>query len=198
MSWLGVILTFSLVDNIVLSRMLGVCPCVGAPRGTKSALGGGASTAVLMSVSALAAWMIQSLILDPLGVGFLRTPAFVLSVACLAWILEALVRRTAPDLLRAAGFPVAGIAVNCAALGAALLVVKGGLGALGSLVAGLAAGAGFFIVTVLLSAIRERLDVEKVPEPLRGLPLHLISAGLLAFAFVAFDRAFLARLLHGW
>lgn len=198
MSWLGIILTFSLVDNIVLSRLLGICPCVGAPRGLKSALGVGASTAVLMSVSALAAWMIQSLVLDPLGVGFLRTPAFVLAVACLAWMLEALARRTAPDLLRAAGFPVAGIAVNCAALGAALLVVKGGFGALGSMVAGLAAGAGFFIVTVLLSAIRERLEVEKVPEPLRGLPLHLISAGLLAFAFVAFDRAFLARLLHGW
>ena len=198
MSWVGIILTFSLVDNVVLSRMLGICPCIGAPRGMKSALGVGAANALLMSLSALAGWIIQGLVLDPLGIGFLRTPAFVVSVACLAWILEALARRTAPDLLRAAGFPVAGVALNCAAVGTALLVLKGDFGALGSLVAGLSAGAGFFIVTVLLSTIRERLDVEKVPEPLRGLPLHLISAGLLAFAFVAFDRAFLSRLLHGW
>lgn len=198
MSWIGIILTFSLVDNIVLSRLLGICPCIGAPRGMKGALGVGAATALLMSLSALAAWIVQSAILDPLGIAFLRTPVFVLLVACLAWFLEAIARRTAPDLLRSVGFPVSGIAVNCATVGAALLVVRGGLDVLGSLVAGLATGAGFFIVIVLLTAIGERLEVEKVPEPLRGLPLQLISAGLLAYAFVAFDRAFLVRLLHGW
>ena len=198
MSWVGIILTFSLVDNVVLTRLLGICPCIGAPHGMRSALGIGAATALLMSLSALASWILQTLLLDPLGIGFLRTPVFVLSVACLAWLMEGLARRAAPDLLRAAGFPISAIAVNCATLGVALLVVKGGLGALGSLVAGLASGVGFFIVLVLLTTIRERLDVEMVPRPLRGLPLHLISAGLLAYAFMAFDRAFLARLLHGW
>ncbi len=198
MSWIGIILTFALVDNIVLSRLLGICPCVGAPRGMKGALAVGVATALLMSLSALAAWIIQSVALDPLGLAFLRTPAFVLAVACLAWLLEAIARRTAPDLLRSVGFPLSGIAINCATVGAALLVTRSGLDALGSLIAGLATGAGFFIVIVLLTAIGERLEVEKVPEPLRGLPLQLISAGLLAYAFVAFDRAFLARLLHGW
>jgi electron transport complex protein RnfA len=80
----------------------------------------------------------------------------------------------------------------------ALIATRGGFGPFESLVVGIAAGAGFFIALTLLSAIRERLEVEKVPESLRGLPLHLISAGLLAYAFMAFDRAFLARLLQGW
>ena len=129
---------------------------------------------------------------------FLRTPVFVLSVACIAGALDLLARRTAPAFLRAAGVPLAGVAFNCATLGVVLIATRGGFGALESLAVGLAAGAGFFIVLSLLTAIRERLDVESVPEWLRGLPLHLLSAGLLAFAFLAFDKAFLSRLLRGW
>lgn len=94
--------------------------------------------------------------------------------------------------------PLAGIAFNCATLGVVLIAAKGGFNALQSLVVGVAAGAGFFIALSLLTAIRERLEVEKVPSWLQGLPLHLISAGLLAYAFMAFDGAFLSRLLHGW
>ena len=198
MSVLGIILTFALVDNIVLTRLLGICPCVGAPGGMRATAGTAAATGLLMSLSALAAWALQTFLLGPFGLEFLRTPVFVLSVACLAGLLEVLARRAVPQLLRAAGVPLAGIAFNCATLGAALIATRGGFGPFESLVVGIAAGAGFFIALTLLSTIRERLEVEKVPESLRGLPLHLISAGLLAYAFMAFDRAFLARLLQGW
>ena len=198
MSVLGIILTFALVDNIVLTRLLGICPCVGAPGGMRATAGTAAATGLLMSLSALAAWALQTFLLGPLGLEFLRTPVFVLSVACLAGLLEVLARRAVPQLLRAAGVPLAGIAFNCATLGVALIATRGGFGPFESLMVGIAAGAGFFIALTLLSTIRERLEVEKVPESLRGLPLHLISAGLLAYAFMAFDRAFLARLLQGW
>ncbi|MGA2765269.1 MAG: Rnf-Nqr domain containing protein [Spirochaetia bacterium] len=198
MSVLGIILTFALVDNIVLTRLLGICPCVGAPGGMRATAGTAAATGLLMSLSALAAWALQTFLLGPLALEFLRTPVFVLSVACLAGLLEVLARRAVPQLLRAAGVPLAGIAFNCATVGVALIATRGGFGPFESLVVGIAAGAGFFIALTLLSAIRERLEVEKVPESLRGLPLHLISAGLLAYAFMAFDRAFLARLLQGW
>ncbi len=198
MSLLGIILTFSLVDNIVLSRLLGICPCVGAPGGMRATVSTSAATALLMSLSALAAWALESFILGPLGLEFLRTPAFVLSVAGIAGLLDIGARRAVPQLLRAAGVPLAGIAFNCATLGVVLIAAKGGFNALQSLVVGVAAGAGFFIALSLLTAIRERLEVEKVPSWLQGLPLHLISAGLLAFAFMALVGAFLSRLLHGW
>jgi len=198
MSLLGIILTFSLVDNIVLSRLLGICPCVGAPGGMRATVGTSAATALLMSLSALAAWALETFLLHPLGLEFLRTPAFVLSVACIAGLLDGVARRTVPQLLRAAGIPLAGIAFNCATIGVALIAARGGFDAPQSLMVGVASGAGFFIALSLLTAIRERLEVEKVPEWLRGLPLHLISAGLLAYAFMAFDRAFLSRLFQGW
>lgn len=198
MSILGIILTFTLVDNIVVSRLLGICPCIGAPADMRATAGTAAATALLMSLSALAGWALQTFLLLPLGLAFLRTPFFVLSVAGIAGFIDFLARRAAPALLRAAGVPLAGVAFNCATLGVVLIATRGGFGALESIVVGLAAGVGFFIVLSLLTAIRERLDVESVPEWLRGLPLHLISAGLLAFAFLAFDRAFLSRLLRGW
>jgi electron transport complex protein RnfA len=198
MSLLGIILTFSLIDNIVLSRLLGICPCVGAPGGMRATVGTSAATALLMSLSALAAWALETFLLYPLGLEFLRTPVFVLSVACIAVFLDAVARFAVPQLLRAAGIPLSGVAFNCATLGVVIIVSKGSFSALQSLIVGLAAGVGFFIALSILTAIRERLEVEKVPEWLRGLPLHLISAALLAYAFMAFDRAFLSQLLQGW
>jgi len=198
MSLIGIILTFSLIDNIVLSRLLGICPCVGAPGGMRMTAATSVATSLLMSLSALAAWALETFLLGPFGIEFLRIPLFVFSVACIAGLLDLAARRMVPQLLRAAGVPLAGIAFNCATLGVALLVARASFTALQSLVVGLAAGAGFFIALSLLTAIREKLEVEKVPSWLQGLPLHLISAGLLAYAFMAFDRAFLSRLLRGW
>jgi Na+-translocating ferredoxin:NAD+ oxidoreductase subunit A len=99
--------------------------------------------------------------------------------------------------VRGAGFSLPGATINCATLGVVLITTRGGYTALESIVAGCAAGLGYLLVTILMTAIRERLEIEEVPRALRGLPLHLISAGLLAYAFMAFDRAFLARLLGG-
>lgn len=196
MSLFGLILTFALVDNVVLVRMLGVCPCIGAPRRMSTTVGIGIATAVMMSVASLAGWAIRTHVLAPLGVGYLEVAAYVLALAGLAWLFEAAAGRFAPVLLRASGFSAAGVAVNCAVLGVVLLAARagGGLGPLQSLVVGLSAGSGTLLVLVLLSAIRARLDLEWVPRALRGLPLSLISAGLLALAFMAFDRALLARL----
>jgi len=196
-SWAGIILTFALVDNVILSRLLGICPCVGAPRTMRGVVRIGISTAVLMGLSALGAWAVDTAVLAPLTLGFLRTPVFVLLVAGLALFLERMASRIAPMLLRAAGFSLPGVAINCATLGVVLIVTRGEFSAMQSLVAGLAAGLGFLVVLALMTAIRERLEIENVPRALRGLPLSLISAGLLAYAFMAFDRAFLIRILGG-
>ena len=200
MSWFGLILTFALVDNVVLVQMLGVCPCIGAPRRMRTTVGIAVATAVMMSLASLAAWAIRTQVLAPLGLDSLQVVAYVLAIAGLAWLFEAGAGRFAPQLLRTAGFSASGVAVNCAVLGVALLVGRsggaagGGLGPAQSLVAGLSAGCGVLLVLVLLSGIRAKLDTEWVPRALEGLPLSLISSGLLALAFMAFDRALLGRL----
>lgn len=201
MSWIGLVLTFSLVQNVVLVQMLGVCPCVGAPRRMRTTVGIGLVTAVTMSLTCLVAWVIRTRLLVPLGMEWLQTAVFALVAAAVAWVFEAVAGRAAPGLLRATGFSASGVAVNCAVLGVALLAIRGGSGAafgqgpLQSLAAGFSAGCGMMLVLVLMSGIRARLDTEWVPRALRGLPISLISAGLLALAFTAFDKAMLARLI---
>jgi Na+-translocating ferredoxin:NAD+ oxidoreductase subunit A len=195
MSWLSIIVLFVLVDNVFLSRLLGVCPSPGAPARMRTAVGIGITTTILMSCAALAAWALNSAILGPLGAGFLRTPMYVLSVAGLAFALDAFSSRFLPSLARSAGFSVTGTAIGTAALGVILIVTHDGWTAPQCLLAGAAAGLGYTLVLSLMSSIQERLEIEQAPEALRGLPLHLISAGLVAYAFMAFDRAFLSRLL---
>ncbi|MGA2974870.1 MAG: Rnf-Nqr domain containing protein [Spirochaetia bacterium] len=195
MSWGGIIITFALVDNVILSRLLGVRHSVCMPGSMRAAVGTGISTALLMAVSAVVGWALGTLALVPLGFSFLQTPAFVLAVAGLALLLRQAAARVSPAFVKDVSFPE--VAVNCATLGVVLITTRGGYTAGESLVAGSAAGLGYFLVTVMMTAIRERLEVEQVPRALRGLPLHLISAGLLAYAFMAFDRAFLARVLGG-
>jgi electron transport complex protein RnfA len=197
MSWVGIILIFALVDNVILSRLLGIWPRVGGTGSMRAALGVGVSTTVLMGLSALAGWAIDTLVLDPLRLGFLRTPAFVLSVAGLAFFLEAMAARISPVFVRSSGLSLPGVAINCATLGTVLITTRGGYTAAESLIAGLAAGLGFMLVRALMTAIGERLEIERVPRALRGFPLELVSAGLMAYAFMAFDRAFLARILGG-
>jgi electron transport complex protein RnfA len=196
-SWVGIILLFALVDNVILSRLLGICPRVGGAGNMRAVLAIGVSTAVLMAVSALAGWAIDTLVLGPLRVGFLRTPAFVLAVAGLAFFLQAMASRISPVLVRTSGFSLPGVAINCATLGIVLITTRGGYTAAESLIAGLAAGLGFMLVRALMAAISERLAIERIPRALSGFPLELISAGLMAYAFMAFDRAFLARILGG-
>ena len=195
MSWISLVITFTLVDNLVLDRVLGICPCVAAPRG---AAGVGVMTAFFMSSAAILAWAIEQLILAPLGLEFLQALAFTAAIAAAAWLVESLAKRLAPALLRAAGFSVPRAALNSAVLGIALIVTRERIGAGESLVVGLSAGLGVALALALMSAIRARLDVERVPRALQGVPASLLSAGLLALAFMAFDGAFLERLLKAW
>ena len=197
MSWLAIIFTFALVDNVILSRLLGVCPASWHSGGMQAAAGLGGFMAALMAACGLGGWLLDSTVLVPLGFTLLRTPVFVFLVAGLAFALNAVSARFFPSVVTAARVSFPSIGVNVAALGLVLITTRGEYSAFESLVAGLAAGAGYFLVTALMVAIRERLEVEPVPRALRGFPLQLITAGLMAYAFMAFDRAFLARVLGG-
>jgi Na+-translocating ferredoxin:NAD+ oxidoreductase subunit A len=197
MSWLSIIFTFALVDNVILSRLLGISPAVSAPGGMRSAARVGGFMAVLMAACGLGGWVLDSQLLVPLGFTLLRTPVFVFLVAGLALALRAVGQRLLPALVRDVRVSFPSIGINVAVLGLVLITTRGEYTAAQSLVAGLAAGAGYFLVTALMMAIRERLEIEPAPRALRGFPLQLITAGLMAYAFMAFDRAFLARVLGG-
>ena len=133
--------------------------------------------------------------LEPLGLGFLRTPAFVLAVAGLTCFFEAAAARISPLLVRFSGLLPAGSGNQLRYPRSRASHDAGGYTAAESLVAGCAAGVGFMLVRALMAAISERLEIERIPRALRGFPLELISAGLMAYAFMAFDRAFLSRIL---
>jgi Na+-translocating ferredoxin:NAD+ oxidoreductase subunit A len=203
MSWASIVFTFALVDNVVLSRLLGLAPegmPGGAPGGaasasTPSAVWLGGSMTVLMSVSAVAARVLDSLILVPLGFTLLRTPVLVFLVAGVALGFQALAVRFLPLALERAGVSMPRLGVNCVVLGLVLITTRAEYGPLQGFLAGAAAGAGYLAVTAMMGAIRERLEIEPVPPALRGMPVQLITAGLMAYAFMAFDRGFLARLL---
>ena len=194
MSWEATLLTFALIDNVILSRLLGIDP-EGTPGSLRGAAAAGGLFTLLLTVCAVAGSVIDSEVLSPLGMAVLRTPVFVLLVAGCAAALRSLGARVAPGALAASGISLPRAAASTAVLGVVLVASRSGLDALSSLAAGLASGAGFFLVTSMMAAIRARLEVEPVPRALRGFPLQLITAGLIAYAFLAFDRGFLARVL---
>ena len=197
MTYIGIILTYTLVSNLVLSQFLGLCPFIGVSKNTESAVGMGFAVTFVMSLATLITWALQRFILVPLGIEFLQTVTFILVIASLVQLVEMAVRKYSPPLYRALGIYLPLITTNCGVLGIALISVNSGYGAMESFLAGLSAGIGFLLALLLMSAIRERLDTEKVPKHLRGAPIAFISGGLMALAFMAFDKALLANIIGG-
>lgn len=195
MSYVGIIVTFVLINNLVLTYFLGLCPVLGASRRTGSAVGLGLAATFVMGLGSLVTWTIYSLVLAPLGIEFLRTFVFVLTIGALGHYLEVAIERLSPALHRAVGRYLPMISTNCVVLGIALIVARSDYTALESLVAGLAAGVGFLLVAIVVASIRERLEIEAVPRAFRGVPIAFISTGLVALAFLAFDQAFLQNLV---
>lgn len=199
MSYAGLILTFVFVDNLALSQLLGMCTLLGTPRFPGPTLRLGLSVALLLPPFALCCWALQARVLIPLGLGGLQLIAFCL---VLALLLLALGVRARGRSRAAGGRPDRGLGLylphavsSCAVLGIGLQVTRAGGSAAASLVAGAAAGAGFLLAVTVMSGLREKLDMEGVPRPLRGLPIALLTAGLMAMAFLAFDEALLKNLL---
>jgi electron transport complex protein RnfA len=195
MSYLGIIITFVFVNNFILSQFLGLCPFIGVSRRMDSAMGMGFAVIFVMSLASLATWAIYRLILVPLGLEYLQTISFILIIAALVQLVEMVVIRISPPLYRALGIYLPLITTNCAVLGIALIAVRSNYSAMESVVAGMAAGVGFLVAILVMSSIRERLDREWVPKPFRGVPISFVTAGLMALAFMAFDKGLLKNLL---
>jgi len=183
-SWAGTILTYAFVNNVVLVELLGVCPFLGITRSPRAALRLGLTTAAAMPAAAAASWALRRFVLDPLGLQSLQLLALCLILA-LVVLLPAAALGAGPRA-RGLGLLLPHAAASCAVLGVALGTAEPG--GLASLAAGAAAGAGFLAAALLFSGLRERMDKERTPRALRGLPLSLVTAGLMAMCFMAFDR----------
>ncbi|CNG56554.1 Na(+)-translocating NADH-quinone reductase subunit E [Yersinia enterocolitica] len=175
-----------LVNNFVLVKFLGLCPFMGVSKKLETAIGMGLATTFVLTLASVCAWMVNSFILLPLGLVYLRTLAFILVIAVVVQFTELVVRKTSPALYRLLGIFLPLITTNCAVLGVALLNINQSHNFMQSTVYGFSAAAGFSLVMVLFAAIRERLAVADVPAPFRGSSIALITAGLMSLAFMGF------------
>jgi electron transport complex protein RnfA len=175
-----------LVNNFVLVKFLGLCPFMGVSKKLESAIGMGLATTFVITLSNICSWMVNTFILMPLELVYLRTMAFILVIAVVVQFTEMVVRKTSPSLYRLLGIFLPLITTNCAVLGVALLNINQQFGFMESALYGFAASLGFSLVMVLFAAIRERLVVADVPAPFKGSSIALVSAGLMSLAFMGF------------
>jgi electron transport complex protein RnfA len=176
----------SLVNNFVLTQFLGLCPFVGVSRRFEAAAGMALATLFVLTLASGASYAVWHWILEPLGLGYLRTLVFILLIAAVVQVTEMLVRVSSPLLHELLGVFLPLITTNCAVLGVALLNLERQHGLVESLVFGAAAAAGFGLALLAFAGLRERLETADVPAAFRGTPLALITAGLMALAFMGF------------
>lgn len=175
-----------LVNNFVLVKFLGLCPFMGVSRRLESATGMALATTFVLTLSSVASWAVNNWLLVPLGVEFLRIIAFILVIAAVVQFTEMVVRASSPLLYQVLGIYLPLITTNCAVLGVALLSVQDDHGLVEAALFGFGAAAGFSLVLVAFAAMRERIAVSDVPAPFQGAAIGLVTAGLMALAFMGF------------
>jgi len=175
-----------LVNNFVLSKFLGLCPFMGVSRKLETATGMGLATTFVLTLSSICSYLVNEYLLVPLGIEFLRTIAFILVIAVVVQFTETVIHKTSPMLYQVLGIFLPLITTNCAVLGVALLNTQMDHTFMQSAIYGFGAAAGFSLVLVLFSAIRERVAVSDVPLPFQGNAIALITAGLMSMAFMGF------------
>lgn len=187
LTYISIIITAIFINNIVLAQFLGICPFLGVSKNSESALGMGAAVTFVMAVATLVTWCLQIYVLDPLDLQFLQTILFILVIAALVQMLEIIIRKIAPALYLALGVYLPLITTNCAVLGVAILVIQKNFTLGESLAYAVSTAIGFTLAMWIFAGIREQLALTAVPKSMKGVPLALVSAGLLAMAFMGFS-----------
>ncbi len=177
----------SLVSNVVLSQFLGLCPFLGVSKNTKTAAGMGVAVIFVITLASVVAGAIYSFILVPFNVTYLQTIVFILVIAALVQFVEMVLKKFIPSLYQALGVYLPLITTNCAVLGVALTNVQKSYGILYGTVNGFATAVGFTISIVILAGLREKMEYNDIPRPFKGMPMVLLTAGLMAIAFCGFS-----------
>ncbi|MCG6200818.1 electron transport complex subunit RsxA [Psychromonas antarctica] len=184
--YLLLLLTTSLVNNVVLAQFLGLCPFMGVSNKVGSAFGMGLATTFVLTLSCAAGWILDHYLLVPLELGFLRLLSFILVIAVLVQLTEMMVAYQSPELHRILGIFLPLITTNCAVLGIALLTIREKLDFVDALLYGFGSSLGFTLVIVLFAGLRERMTLCRIPTAMQGAPISFITAGILAMAFSGF------------
>ena len=185
--YLLILVSTILVNNFVLVKFLGLCPFMGVSNKLETAMGMGLATTFVLTLASIFSYLANQYLLAPLGLEYLRTITFIVVIAVVVQITEAVVHKTSPLLHQVLGIYLPLITTNCAVLGVALLSVQEDHGFIESGLYGFGAALGFSLVLVLFSTIRERITVSDVPEPFKGNAIALVTAGLMSVAFMGFS-----------
>ena len=174
------------VNNVVLSQFLGICPFLGVSSKVETSFGMGMAVTFVMALASVVTWCLQNFVLVPFGIEYMQTITFILVIAALVQMVEIVLKKTSPALYQALGIFLPLITTNCAVLGVAIISVQKDFDLLTGVIYSVATALGFALALILFAGIRERLEVEDTPNAMRGVPIALITAGLLAMAFMGF------------
>ena len=183
---IGIVIMAVLTNNIVLSQSIGMCPFLGVSKKMDSAIGMGLAVTFVTTLSAVVCYVLYTFVLDPLALNYLQTITFILIIAALVQLIDIVLKKFSPTLYNALGIYLPLITTNCAVLGTANAVIFNSYNLLETFVYSFCIGLGFLLALVLMAGVRSKNEVALIPKPFRGFPIALITAGLMALAFVGF------------
>lgn len=176
-----------LVNNYVLSRILGICPFLGVSKQVETAFGMGMAVTFVMTLAGTITYLVQIYMLNPLGLGYMQTVTFILVIAALVQFVEMVIQKSSPTLYQSLGIYLPLITTNCAVLGVAILNIKENYNLIETIVNSAGSAVGFSLAIVLFAGIRERLELSNIPEAFKGFPIALFTASLMSIAFLGFN-----------
>ena len=187
LSYFAIIIGAIFVNNVVFAQFLGICPFLGVSSKVNTSLGMGAAVTFVMALASIVAWSIQTFVLVPLQIEYMQTIVFILVIAALVQMVEIVLKKVSPSLYQALGIFLPLITTNCAVLGVAILMIQKEFNLLQSFAYAVATAIGFAMALVLFAGIRERLELDGVPAAFKGNAIALITAAILAMAFMGFS-----------
>ena len=187
LSYFAIIIGAIFVNNVVLAQFLGICPFLGVSSKVETSMGMGAAVTFVMALSAIVTWLIQTYILVPLHIEYMQTIVFILVIAALVQMVEIVLKKVSPSLYQALGIFLPLITTNCAVLGVAILMIQKEFSLLQGVVYNVATALGFALALVIFAGLRERIEFEEAPKAFQGVPIALITASILAMAFMGFS-----------
>ena len=187
MEYILIFISAIFVNNIVLSQFLGICPFLGVSKKVETAMGMSAAVAFVLTIATIVTFLIQKFVLDVFGLGYLQTITFILVIAGLVQMVEIILKKVSPSLYQALGVFLPLITTNCSVLGVAILVIQKEFNLMMGVWYALSTALGFGLALVIFAGIREQLNLVSVPKGMQGMSIALVTAGLLAMAFMGFS-----------
>lgn len=183
----SIIISSIFINNIIFAKFLGCCPFMGVSKKIDASLGMGMAVTFVITIASAVTWLVYTFLLEPFGLAYLQTIAFILIIASLVQFVEMAIQKTSPSLYKALGVFLPLITTNCAVLGVAIINIQTGYNFIETIVNGFSVAIGFSLALVLLAGIREKLEFNNIPKSFQGVPIAFVTAGLLAMAFMGFS-----------